>query len=110
MEIIVLSCGTEFFPCLVFGMDFFFGTHVSRLRIEAPPLFTVLGKCIYTLCKAENQEIQFSLLCTKPIIDKHNFFYLSMVGSPETDLSAISATVESRRPIYRPSVKSRQVF
>ena len=39
----------------------------SGLRIEALPLSTVLSKCIYTFFKAENQEIQFPFLCTKPL-------------------------------------------
>ena len=43
------------------------------MRIEAPPLSTVKGKCIYTIFRAENQEIQYLLLCTKPSIDKHKF-------------------------------------
>ena len=43
------------------------------LRIEAPPLTAVQEKCIYKFFKAENQETQFLLLCTKPSIDKHNF-------------------------------------
>ena len=62
------------------------------LRIEAPLLFTVLGKCIYTIFKAKNKEIQFPLLCTKPSTDKHKFS-LSKVGSTEADLSAICATI-----------------
>ena len=45
----------------------------SGLRIEAPPLFTVQDKCICTIFKADNQEIQFPLLCTKPNIDIHKF-------------------------------------
>ena len=45
----------------------------SGLRIEALPLSTVQGTCMYTIFKAENQEIQFPLLCTKPSIDKHKF-------------------------------------
>ena len=60
-----------------------------RLRIETLPLSTVQGKCIYTF-KAENQEIQFLLLCTNPSKDKHKFF-LSKVGSTEADLSASHA-------------------
>ena len=45
---------------------------IHGLRIEAPPLSTVLNKCIRTIFKAENQEIEFPLLCTKPSIDTHN--------------------------------------
>ena len=45
------------------------------LRIDALPLFTVQGKCIYTIFKAENQEIQFPVLCTKPSKDKDKFDY-----------------------------------
>ena len=44
------------------------------LRIEAPPLSTVQGGCIYEIFKVENQEIKFPLLCTKPSIDKHHKF------------------------------------
>ena len=49
-----------------------------RLRIEAPPLFTVQGKYINAIFEAENQQIQFPLLCTKSNIDKHK--YLSFKG------------------------------
>ena len=41
-----------------------------RLTIEALPLSTVHGKFKYNIFKAENQETQFLLLCTKPGIDK----------------------------------------
>ena len=41
------------------------------LRIEAMPLSKVQGKCICKMFKAENQETQLPLLCTKPSIDKH---------------------------------------
>ena len=40
------------------------------LRIKA--LF-LQDKCIYTIFKMDNQEIQFPLLCTKPSTDKHTF-------------------------------------
>ena len=40
---------------------------------KVSPLSTVQIKCIYTIFKAENQETQFTLLCTKPSIDKHKF-------------------------------------
>ena len=59
------SHGDDAFSSLLFCLarTFFFGTHVSGLRIEAPPLSTVQGKCyihLYTLLfKAENQKIQF---------------------------------------------------
>ena len=53
-----------------------------RLRIEAPPLSTVQGKCIYTIVKAENQEIQFPLLCTKPSIDKHKYVVFQKLVVP----------------------------
>ena len=51
------------------------------LRIEAQSLFTVQSKCIYKIFKAENQETQFPLLCTKPSIDKYKFssFNLSAI-------------------------------
>ena len=80
------------------------------LRIEASPLSTVQGKCIYKIFKAENQETKFPLLCTKPSIDKHKFSF-SKVGSPKADLSAIRGTiVESSGPICWPSVLFRPVF
>ena len=60
------------------------------LRIEALPLITVLGKCIYKMFKVDNQKTQFLLLCTKPSIDNITF-NLSKVGSSEVDLSAICA-------------------
>ena len=41
------------------------------LRIKALLLFTVQGKCIYKIFKAENQKTQFLLICTKTNIDKH---------------------------------------
>ena len=44
------------------------------LRIEALPLSAVQGKCIYKIFKADNQETEVSLLCTKPSIDKHEEF------------------------------------
>ena len=46
---------------------------ISGLRIEALPLSMVKGKCIHTIFKAANQEIQFPLLCTKPSKDKLKF-------------------------------------
>ena len=51
---------------------FFYGTHDPGLRIEAPPLSTVQGKCLHFF-KEENQEIQFPLLCTKSSKDKRKF-------------------------------------
>ena len=61
-----------FFPCLLFITTFFSLVLVfPGLRIEAPPSSTVQDKCIYTIFKAENQEIQFPFLCTKPSRDKH---------------------------------------
>ena len=59
---------------------------LHRMRIEALSLATVQGKCIYTFFKAENQEFNFPLLCTKPGKDKHKVF--SKVGSPGADLLA----------------------
>ena len=105
----------------------FLGTH--ELRIEAPPLSTAQGKYIYiyTIFKAENQEIPFLLLCTKTNIDIRKFC-LSKVGSLGANLStntrierfdlwANRATiVESSRPcqlvkiiglIYRPITAKR---
>ena len=38
-----------FFHVYCLARTFFFDSHVSRLRIEAPPLSTVQGTCIYTL-------------------------------------------------------------
>ena len=43
------------------------------LRIEAPPPSIVQYKCIYTIFKAKNHEIQFMFLCAEPSIDKHKF-------------------------------------
>ena len=43
---------------------------------------------MYKIVKADNQETQFSLLCTEPSIDKHKF-NLSKVVSPKADLSAV---------------------
>ena len=88
------SPGTEFFLhvyCL--AQTFFLVLMFPGLRIEKSgnrlpaskglitrssllcegALSTVQGKCIYTIFKVENQETQFSLLCTKPSIDKHMF-------------------------------------
>ena len=59
----------------------------TGLRIEALPISTVQG--IYTISKAENQEIQFPFSCTKPGVDKHVFVFQSLIV---------------QRPIYRPSV------
>ena len=70
---IILQPGTYFrFHCLPFGTDVF-GTHVSRAEnwSSAPnPQYRV---SVYTFFKAENQEIQFPLLCTKPSKDKQVF-------------------------------------
>ena len=75
------------------------------LRIEAFPLSTVQGKCIYIIFKVENLEIQFLLLCTKPSIDKHKFLSFKVGSSPGADLSTISAKiVKSSRLIYQPSM------
>ena len=86
------SPGTELFPCLLFGTDFFLGYSCFPGWNLTPPQSTVQGKSIYTIFKAENQEIQFPLLCTKHSKFKHKFF-LSKVGSPEADLSAIRAKI-----------------
>ena len=45
----------------------------SGLRIESLPLSIVQGKCICTTFKAEIQEIELPLLCTKPSKNKHTF-------------------------------------
>ena len=66
------------------GLFSFILTFPER-RIEAFPLSTVQGKYIYNIFKVENQETQFSLLCTKPSIDKHK------VGGSEVDLLTILA-------------------
>ena len=88
------------------------------LRIEALLLSTVHG---IKLVKAENQETQFPLLCTKS-------FHLSKDESSEVNLSAIRAQhivlvwpiywpsvgcgtiVESSGPICRPSMPSKKFF
>ena len=61
---------------------------VLGLIIEASSLYTVQGKCIYNIFKAENQETKIPLLYTKPSI---NSFHLSKVGNPEVNLSTIHA-------------------
>ena len=88
------------------------------LKIKVPPLSTVHGNNIHTIFKAENQEIQYLLLCTKPSIQINISFYHSRVGSLEADLSANRATqwpdlsaihvtiVELSELIFRPSVPS----
>ena len=62
-----------FFHVYCLALTFTLVLTLPRLKIEAPPLFTVQGKYIYKMFKAENQETQFPLLCTKPHIDKHKF-------------------------------------
>ena len=62
------SPGTDF----LFNVYFWHGLFIFvfmffRLRIEAPP-----PSAIYFF-KAENHEIQFPFLCTKPSKDKHKF-------------------------------------
>ena len=72
---------------------------------------------IYTIFKAENQEIQFLLLCTKPNIDKHKFLFFKGLWScgrfigqlclacaiSSADLSANRVTiVELSGSFYRP--------
>ena len=88
------------------------------LRIEAPPLSTVQGKCIYKTFKAENHKTQLLELYTSVFIFPrlivqrpiHRPLMLSMYYS-STDLSAICGTiVESSGPIFRSSVSSIQVF
>ena len=74
------------------------------LRIEALPLFTVQGKCIYTFFKAKNQKIQCPLLCSTPSKDKHKFL-LSKDGSPGANISASFALhVLLVQPIYQPTM------
>ena len=95
----------------------------AGLRIEALPQSTLQDKYVYTLFKAENQEIQFPLLCTKLSKDKVFFFQRLLVpgrfiGQPclactigATDLSAKHAKiVEWSGAIYRPYVPIRQDF
>ena len=90
----------------------------AGLRNEAPLLFTVQSKCIYTIFEAEIQEIQFPFICTKPSIDKHKFlsfkgwYYRGRFYQPSVphcriewvDLSAIRAKSTSFfRSLYRPT-------
>ena len=92
-----------FFNVYCLAQTFFFGTHVSQAENWSSAPSTVQGKCI-----AENQEIQFPLLCSKPGKDNHKFF-LSKVCSPGANLSASCATiVEWSGTIYRPNVPIRQ--
>ena len=66
------SSGTKFFLMFtVWCRLFFLILKFPRLRIEALPLSTVQGKCVYTIFQAESQEIQFPLLCSKPRKDEH---------------------------------------
>ena len=69
------------------------------LRIEALPISTVQGKCIYTFLKRRTRKFNF-VLCTKPSKDKHKFLFFQKVGSPWVNLSAIIAKVKSSGPIY----------
>ena len=87
----------------------FINLHLARtfffnvFQLSSAPS-TVQGKCIYTFFKAENQQIQFPLLCIKPSKDKHKFFLLK-VGSPGANLSATHAQrALSARPIYQLSL------
>ena len=74
------------------------------LRIEAPPLSTVQGKCIYTIFKAEIQEIQF-LYYVLNMVQINVSFCHSKVVSPGSDLSACHPQHELLiRPIYRPTM------
>ena len=71
------SPGTNFFAMFTVWHGLFSLTLMfPRLRIEVPSLSTVQGNCMYIFFKAENQEIQFLLLCTKPSKDKHKFLSL----------------------------------
>ena len=117
----------DFFQCLQFGTDFLlwyscFPGWELKLR---PSLSTVQGKYIYIFFKAENQEIQFPLLCTKTSKDKHKFFVLQRLAVTGqfivqlclactislADLAAKRATIiEWSGLIYRPNVPIRQDF
>ena len=124
MEIIfyIPSPGTEFiFSYLLFCTDFPMVLTFPGLRIEAPQLSTVHGKCTYNIFKAENQETQFPLLYAKPIIDKHKLSsfqggrFISHLCLACTvslaDLLVIRSTiVESSGPICQSSVPSRHVL
>ena len=69
-------------------MDFSLVLMFRRLRIEAAPLSTVQGKCIYKIFKAENQEIQFPFKYILNLVWMNISFYLSKVSCPGADLSA----------------------
>ena len=75
------------------GKDFFFSMFTvwhglfslvlmfPGLRIEAPP-HPQYRVSVYTLFKAENHEIQFPLLCTKPSKDKQRLVVLRLISRP----------------------------
>ena len=77
MEIIFLHTFTwnivYVFIITVWQGLFFLVLTFPRLSIEAQPLFTVQGTCIYKIFIAENQKTQFLLLFIKPNIDKNKF-------------------------------------
>ena len=102
------SPGTEFFSFLLWHRLLWYSCFPGwELKLFPYLQYRV---SVYTLSKAENQEIQFPLLYTKPIKDKHKFF-LSKVGSSGADLSANRATiVESSGSNYRSTVPIRQDF
>ena len=92
--------------------------------LSTPPS-TVQGKCINTIFKAENQEINFPLLCTKPSIDKYFKKIFQRLVVPESIYRPVVPSmcyqfggfigqpftiVEWRGPIYRPNVPIRQDF
>ena len=91
MEIIFYkpSPGTDFSQCLLFGTDFFLlYSCFSGWELKLRP-YLQYGVVYIHFFKAENQEIQFPLLCTKPSKDKQVFS--SKDGSPRVDLSASRA-------------------
>ena len=76
----------------------------SRLRIEAPPLSTVQGKCIYTFLKRRISRFNFRSYVLN-LVNINIRFFLSKIGSPGGDLSATHAQrALSVRLIYRPSM------
>ena len=74
----------RFFHVYCLARTFSFGTCVSQAENWSSAPSTVQGNCVYTIFKAENQEIQFPLLCTKPSIG-HSLLY----GATEKSLNKL---------------------
>ena len=83
--------GVYFFIFTVWHGLFSLVLKFPGLRIEALPLSTVQGTCLYKIFKAENKETQFPV------------FIFPKYVNPEAELLAICATLLVR-PIYWLSV------